>query len=126
MILCILKGVMPFKMHKILFFFQKKIKICVLTLPKIFRPVRPLPETNLSFLFGLTKHLSNIKQNKKSVFFYYMHMPNENRPIKSKGSGFQYHVHCTVKSLYNTPCYNIDFDITWRCCGSQIFTIILQ
>ena len=42
MILCILKGEMPFKMHKI----KKKIpekkkikKICVPTLPKIFRPV---------------------------------------------------------------------------------------
>ena len=39
--LCILKGKMPFKMHKIIFS-RKKIKwkiICVPTLPKIFRPV---------------------------------------------------------------------------------------
>ena len=39
-ILCILKGKMSFKMHKIIFFFPEKriIKknICVLTLPKIF------------------------------------------------------------------------------------------
>ena len=41
-ILCILKGKMPFKMHKIMFFPEKKLKkICVpiATLPKIFRPV---------------------------------------------------------------------------------------
>ena len=51
MILCILKGEMPFKMHKIIFFLEKKIikkKICVPTLSKIFRPV------TLIFLFGLT------------------------------------------------------------------------
>ena len=31
---------MPFKMHKIIFFQEKKIKtICVPTLPKMFRPV---------------------------------------------------------------------------------------
>ena len=39
-ILCILKGKMPFKKHKIIFFFPElKKKICVPTLPKIFRPV---------------------------------------------------------------------------------------
>ena len=41
-IICILKGEMPFKMYKIIFFFppQKMIeKICLPTLPKIFRPV---------------------------------------------------------------------------------------
>ena len=27
----------------------------------------------------------------------------------------------TVQSLYNTPHYNTDLDITWSCCGSQIF-----
>ena len=39
--LCILKGILPFKTHKIIFFPEKKIlkKICVPTLPKIFRPV---------------------------------------------------------------------------------------
>ena len=37
-ILCILKGEMPFKMHKIIFISKKK-KICVPTLPKIFRPI---------------------------------------------------------------------------------------
>ena len=36
-ILCILKGVISFKMHKIIFFSRKKK--CVPTLPKIFRPV---------------------------------------------------------------------------------------
>ena len=35
-ILCILKGEMPFKMHKLYFFPEKKY---VPTLPKIFRPV---------------------------------------------------------------------------------------
>ena len=24
----------------------------------------------------------------------------------------------TVQSLYYTPCYNMDLDITWSCCGS--------
>ena len=42
--LCILKGYMPFKMHKIIFFSRKKI--CVPTLPKIFRSVT---ETYLFF-----------------------------------------------------------------------------
>ena len=36
-ILCILKGEMPFKMHKLLFFPEKYL--CVPTLPKFFRPV---------------------------------------------------------------------------------------
>ena len=27
----------------------------------------------------------------------------------------------TVQPLYNTPYYNSDLDITWSCCGSQIF-----
>ena len=39
--LCILKCEMPFKMHKIIFFLPEKEiikKICVPTLPKIFRP----------------------------------------------------------------------------------------
>ena len=52
-ILCLLKGKMPFKMHKIMFFPEKKITkkiICVPTLPKIFRPVT----LNTHFLFGLT------------------------------------------------------------------------
>ena len=35
-ILCISKGILPFKMHKILFFPEKN---CVPTLPKIFHPV---------------------------------------------------------------------------------------
>ena len=39
MILCILKGEMPFKMYVIIFFFEKKKKICMPTLPKFFRPV---------------------------------------------------------------------------------------
>ena len=40
-ILCILKGGMPFKMHKISFFPKKNNlkKICVPTQPKFFRPV---------------------------------------------------------------------------------------
>ena len=39
--LCILKGEMPFKMHKFLFFFSRKNikKYMRPTLPKIFRPV---------------------------------------------------------------------------------------
>ena len=51
-ILCILKGKMPFKMHKIIYLSQKKIikKICVSTLPKIFRP---LTRNTLIILFGL-------------------------------------------------------------------------
>ena len=48
-ILCILKGEMPFKMHKIIIIFPEK-KICVPTLPKIFRPVT---RNTLIFLFGL-------------------------------------------------------------------------
>ena len=28
---------------------------------------------------------------------------------------------CTVKSLYNISSYNTDLDITWSCCGSQMF-----
>ena len=39
MFLYILKGKMPFKMYKIIFFPEKKKEICVSTLPKIFRPV---------------------------------------------------------------------------------------
>ena len=27
----------------------------------------------------------------------------------------------TVQLLYNTPHYSMDLDITWSCCGSQIF-----
>ena len=39
-ILCNLKGEMPFKMQKIIFFQKNKLlKKCVPTLPKIFRPV---------------------------------------------------------------------------------------
>ena len=54
-ILCILKGISPFKMHKILFFSRKKRikKICVPTLPKIFSPVTLI---TLIFLFGLTEN----------------------------------------------------------------------
>ena len=55
MILCILKGKMPFKKHKIIFFSRKKIiekKTCVPTLHKIFRPVT---RNTLIFLFGLSK-----------------------------------------------------------------------
>ena len=47
-ILCILKGKMPFKMHKIIFFSRKKIY--VRTLPKSFRPIT---QNTLIFLFGL-------------------------------------------------------------------------
>ena len=45
---CILKGELPFKMHKIIFFSRKKI--CLPTLSKIFRPVTG--NTHF-FLFGL-------------------------------------------------------------------------
>ena len=52
-ILCILKGEMPFKMHKIIFQEKKiKKKRCVPTLLKIFRPVT---RNTLSFSFGLSK-----------------------------------------------------------------------
>ena len=44
-IVCILKGEMPFKMHKMLFSSRKKI--CVPILPKIFRPVT----RNIHFTF---------------------------------------------------------------------------
>ena len=27
-----------------------------------------------------------------------------------------------LHSFYNTPCYNTALDITWSCCGSQIFS----
>ena len=47
-ILCILKGQMPFKMHKIIFFFQKKINKKIVYL----KFSDQLPET-LIFLFGL-------------------------------------------------------------------------
>ena len=48
-ILCILKGEMPFKMHKIIFFSSRKKK-CVPILPKMSRLVT---RNTLSFLFGL-------------------------------------------------------------------------
>ena len=43
---------MPFKMHKLLFFFQKKklAKMCVPTLPTFFYP---FPETQLLFYLAL-------------------------------------------------------------------------
>ena len=53
-ILCILKGEMPFKMHKITLFFSRKKrvkKICVPTLLKIVRPITL--NTLVFFLFGL-------------------------------------------------------------------------
>ena len=50
-ILCILIGKMPFKMHKITFFSRIKKKISVPILPKI---SDLLPETNY-FLFGVIK-----------------------------------------------------------------------
>ena len=46
-ILCILKGDLSCKMHKIIYFFKKK---CVPTLPKIFRAAT---RNTLIFLFGL-------------------------------------------------------------------------
>ena len=53
-ILCILKGELPFKMHEIIFFCWKNIirKIYMPTLPKIFRPV--IRNTLIFFLLGLT------------------------------------------------------------------------
>ena len=52
-ILCILKGISSFKMHKKNFFPEKKLlkKICVPSLPKIFRPVTRYPK-HTYFLFG--------------------------------------------------------------------------
>ena len=52
-ILCILKGISPFKMHKIIFFPEKKIikkNKCVPALPKIFRSIT---RNTLNFLFGI-------------------------------------------------------------------------
>ena len=52
-IICILKGEMPLKMHEIIFFPEKNNKkhVCLsyLKFPDL------LPETHLIFLFGLTK-----------------------------------------------------------------------
>ena len=57
-ILCLLKGEMRFKMHKIIFFFPKKKiskKKYEPTLPKI---VRPITLNTLIFLFGQTVSLT--------------------------------------------------------------------
>ena len=76
--ICILKGISPFKMHKIIFFARKKIikKLCVPTLPKIFRPVT---RNTLIFLFGLTSvlHTQSMEIEKDSVAglkHVFMHM----------------------------------------------------
>ena len=56
-ILSILKGEMPFKMHKIKKISREKIfkkKICVPTIPKIFRPV--IPKTH--FFIWLNKFIT--------------------------------------------------------------------
>ena len=54
-ILCILKGEMPFKMHKTIFFFSKKDQTHVLvpTLPKIFSRIT---RNTLISLFGLIRN----------------------------------------------------------------------
>ena len=44
------RGEMPFKMHKIIFFQRKKLKISLPTLPNIFRPAT---RNTQFFLFGL-------------------------------------------------------------------------
>ena len=49
-ILCILKGEMPFKMHKTIFFPEKKYIVCV---PSYLKFSDLLPETRLFFDFGL-------------------------------------------------------------------------
>ena len=49
----IILSILPFQMHKIIIFQEKKIieiKICMPTLPKVFRPVT---RNTLIFLFGL-------------------------------------------------------------------------
>ena len=65
-------------MHKIIYFFQKKI--CVPTLPKIFRPVTPNTHT---FLFGLstTTHvyeklvcLFKARHHNKHMYTLYTHV----------------------------------------------------
>ena len=43
---------MPFKLHKIIFFFSRKKNVYLPTLPKIFRPVT---QNTLIYLFGLRK-----------------------------------------------------------------------
>ena len=64
-----LKVTSLFKMHKIIFFSQKKInKICVPTLPKIFRPGYPKHTKSYCFVFGLTL---NIAQN-KHIFLVFL------------------------------------------------------
>ena len=57
-ILCILNAEMPFKMHKIIFFPEKKVikkNICVPTLPKLFRPV-----TWKTLNFSIWSHLESL------------------------------------------------------------------
>ena len=58
---------MPFKMHKMIFFQKKKIikKICVPTLPKIFRPVT---RNTLIFLLGLKNNF----EHKIVIFFIHL------------------------------------------------------
>ena len=53
LILCILKGEMPFKMHKIIFFPESLKKIIVFT--SKFRYGRVTQKTGIFFLFGLIK-----------------------------------------------------------------------
>ena len=67
-ILCILKGEMPFKMHKIIMFSRKKI---VPILPKIFRPVTGYLAL---LIIHFQEHLSGI-QEKFDL----------NRPYKERG-----------------------------------------
>ena len=47
MILCILKGTSPFKMHKIIFFPRKKKYVCL----PFLKSSDPLPETHLYFFY---------------------------------------------------------------------------
>ena len=35
-----------------------------------------------------------------------------------------YAIQVPSSAFYNTPYYNMDLDIKWSCCGSQIFFIM--
>ena len=69
-ILCILKGISPFKMHKIIFFPENLKKILGFTCK--FRQVQVTLNTGI-FLFGLINNL--IENMKRKVFEILEHLP---------------------------------------------------
>ena len=76
---------MPFKMHKIIFFQEKKYlkKICMPTLPKIFRHVT---QNTLIHLFGLSITTPNYAKDKIPL------LSLVSVAVKTKKTGFLYHV----------------------------------